>query len=59
MVDDAESLVLEALDFGAVVDDVTQTIEAAGLGEFLLGGADGFHHPEAIARIIVNPDFHN
>ena len=57
MVDYLQSQATQALYFGAVVHDVAQAIETAVARQLFLGGSNGFHHPEAITRIIVNPNF--
>ena len=48
----------QALHLGAVVHNVAQTVEAAGLGQLLLGGAYGFHHSKAVACVLVDQYFH-
>ena len=48
----------QALHLGAVVHYVAQTVEAAGLGQLLLGGAYGFHYSKAVACVLVDQYLH-
>lgn len=59
VINNLQTFVSQAFHLGTVVNDITQTIETTFLSKDLLGGTDGFHHSEAIARIVINPYIHN
>ena len=59
MVDDHQAQAAETFHLGAVVHDVAQAVEAAVARKFLFRSADGLHHPETIACILVDPNLHN
>lgn len=54
IVDDFETFVFQAADFGVVVDDVAQAVEMTIGVELSFSGGNGLDHSETESRIAVD-----
>ena len=49
---------LQSANLGRVVHNIAQTKEATAVRQFLLGSANGFHHSETEACVVVDDNLH-